>query len=214
MESLRPDRPRRRVNRKLVTTGIATSVLLGAGGVAYAAIPGTDGLIHACYDTQSGQVRLVDPATGQPKGCGKTEKAVAWNQQGPAGPTGPAGPAGPAGPQGEAGAQGEPGAQGETGPAGPAGPAGTSKGYAKGVDRADTPENIDVEVAAISLPAGQFVLTATAVAEPDSGTSGGVNVLCELYQGAAYLASAAGRFDSGSIALTAAPTLAARAPFA
>ena len=210
MVNLRPDRPRRRVNRKLVTTGIATSVVLGAGGVAYAAIPGTDGLIHGCYDSQSGLLRLVDTTTGQPKGCIKTEKAVSWNQQGPAGPAGPAGPSGPAGPDGETGATGE------AGPTGPAGPAGTSKGYAKGVEYADVPQSVSTDVATLSLPAGQFVVNVTATARVDGSELGAdVTVSCRLHgPGGAALGNSAVFLDDfeygseGTIAVTAAPTLA------
>jgi hypothetical protein len=55
-------------------------------------------VIHACYDNQTGQTRIVDTAPNAvPKGCGKNEIAISWNQTGPRGATGPQGPAGPAG---------------------------------------------------------------------------------------------------------------------
>ena len=54
-----------------------------AGGVAYVTIPDGGGVIHACYDKQSGQARIFDPAGGAIKGCGKTESEVSWNQTGP-----------------------------------------------------------------------------------------------------------------------------------
>ncbi|MGB7819061.1 MAG: hypothetical protein WBL35_10060, partial [Ornithinibacter sp.] len=89
--------------RSIVTTiGAAAATVLAAAGVA-AAAPSSDGTLHACYDEQSGQLRLVDPDTGTPKGCGKKEGAVTWNEQGPQGDPGPAGPAGPSGATGPAG---------------------------------------------------------------------------------------------------------------
>jgi hypothetical protein len=76
-------------------------VLLIAAGVAYATIPDSQGVIHACYDKQAGQVRIVDTGPNAvPKGCGQSEVAISWNR---AGPPGPVGPQGPAGPQGSAG---------------------------------------------------------------------------------------------------------------
>ena len=76
-----------------------------AAGVAYAtgAIPGSDGVIHGCYDS-GGNVKVAATAT-----CPKGYTALPWNQTGPAGATGAAGPAGatgPAGPQGDTGAPG------------------------------------------------------------------------------------------------------------
>ncbi len=101
------------MHRKLkALVGLGTGVvLLGAATLAWAVIPDGAGVIHACYDSQSGQVRIFDSENGTPKGCGKNETAISWNQTGPAGP---------------AGADGADGAQGPTGPEGPAGPAGAS----------------------------------------------------------------------------------------
>jgi hypothetical protein len=67
-----------------------------AGAVAYAAIPGSDGVIHGCYTTRgSGSLRVIDTSAGQH--CTAAESALNWNQQGPPGPPGAQGPAGPAG---------------------------------------------------------------------------------------------------------------------
>jgi hypothetical protein len=65
-----------------------------AGGVAYASIPDSGGVIHACYRSDSGAVRLIDAPD---ETCLDGEIAVQWNVRGEAGPPGPAGPAGPAG---------------------------------------------------------------------------------------------------------------------
>jgi Collagen triple helix repeat (20 copies) len=95
-------------------------VLLGGlvGGVAYATIPDGGGVIHACYRTDSGAVRLIDTPDQK---CSEVEAAVDWNVPGPVGPTGPDGPAGPAGAQGPAGQQGPAGPQGPPGPTGSGG---------------------------------------------------------------------------------------------
>jgi hypothetical protein len=78
-------------------------VAVAAGGAAYATIPDSGGVFHACVSSL-GTVRLIDPSTGAK--CLKGETAVQWNQQGPRGLQGP---------------QGIQGAQGPQGPAGPAG---------------------------------------------------------------------------------------------
>jgi hypothetical protein len=90
---------------------IAVAVAVGVGaGVAYAAVPDSNGVIHACYWVKShpagqeGQLRIIDKAKGQH--CTKHEAALAWNH------TGPQGAVGPQGPKGDTGA---------TGPAGPSG---------------------------------------------------------------------------------------------
>jgi hypothetical protein len=74
----------------LAVTGVAAVF----AAVAYGAIPGGGGVISACYDKQSGQLRIYDAEGGLPKGCGKSETAISWNQAGPTGETGPEGPPG------------------------------------------------------------------------------------------------------------------------
>ena len=119
-----------------VAVGLAAGIVIAAGA-AYAAIPGSDGAISACYSKSTGQLRVIDAEAGAR--CKSGETVLTWNKQGPVGPQGAQGPRGPAGPQGEtgpAGQQGErgpdgpqgetgvAGPQGETGPQGEAGPAG------------------------------------------------------------------------------------------
>jgi hypothetical protein len=77
--------------RSLITL-TAVALLALAGGVAYATIPDNQGVIHACYKTQNGQLRVIDDA-----GCAPSETALSWNQTGPPGPPGPKGDTGPAG---------------------------------------------------------------------------------------------------------------------
>ena len=78
-----------------------------AGGIAYATIPDSDGVFHACVQKKDGKVRLIDPSKlGRAGQCKGKEKAVSWNQTGPRGPTGPQGPTGKTGPTGATGLSG------------------------------------------------------------------------------------------------------------
>ena len=104
--------------KRKLTVIAAVVAAVAAGSAAYAAVPDGSGVIHGCYDKQSGAVRVTDTATNQPKGCSIKEAALNWSQQGPQGLTGPqgaqglkgdAGATGPQGPVGPQGAQGEPG---------------------------------------------------------------------------------------------------------
>lgn len=95
------------------------------------AVPAVDAAkIKACYETQTGALRIV-------KGkCRSGERSLRWNSLGPRGARGQRGPqgasgtqgahgtAGDEGPRGPAGPQGATGASGVTGPAGPTGPTG------------------------------------------------------------------------------------------
>jgi type VI secretion system secreted protein Hcp len=88
---------------RLFKLALPTAVVLGAGtAVAIAAIPASDGTIHACYATggnPSGALRVVDEGVN----CATTEQALTFNQQGPAGPAGPVGPQGDPGLPGDSG---------------------------------------------------------------------------------------------------------------
>ena len=75
-----------------------------AGGVAYATIPDSNSVIHSCYATKDGSLRVIDTGVGQ--SCHPKESPLKWNAQGPTGPTGPPGSQGPKGDQGPAGISG------------------------------------------------------------------------------------------------------------
>jgi len=70
-------------------------------------------VIHGCYNTSNGQLRVIDPSAGDK--CKTPETALDWNKTGPAGATGPAGPAGATGPAGAAGPAGPAGKDGKDG---------------------------------------------------------------------------------------------------
>jgi hypothetical protein len=84
-----------RVRRGLVAL-VAAVAVLAVGGVAYATIPDSSGVIHGCYANKGGSLRVID--TGSGGSCDtKKETALNWNQVGPAGAAGPQGPIGPSG---------------------------------------------------------------------------------------------------------------------
>jgi uncharacterized protein YjbI with pentapeptide repeats len=66
---------------KAAVIGGAAALLL-TGGIAWAAIPGADGVIQACYDS-GGNVKVVAALP-----CPRGYTPLAWNQQGPAGTDG------------------------------------------------------------------------------------------------------------------------------
>jgi type VI secretion system secreted protein Hcp len=86
--------------RRALKIALPAALALGAGtAVAIAAIPASDGTIHACYSTTgtpTGAARIVDETDT----CAATEKALTWNQTGPTGPAGPTGPPGDTGTSG------------------------------------------------------------------------------------------------------------------
>jgi hypothetical protein len=117
---------------------LVASVL--AGGIALAAIPDANLVVHTCYSQSTGTWRPIDYPTQR---CKSGETQLDINQKGIKGDTGPIGaagaegPAGPAGPQGPKGDKGDPclssdpacvGPKGDPGAQGPPGPSGLS-GY-------------------------------------------------------------------------------------
>lgn len=106
---------------------VVTAVALIAGlGLTLAtklsAHGGDGGVVHACVNSQSGQVQLV----GADETCRSGWTAVHWNIQGPPGLPGPVGPIGPPGPIGPTGPVGPVGPQGAPGSPGPPGSPGVS----------------------------------------------------------------------------------------
>ncbi len=102
-----------RRRRGIIASSAATLALLGV--IAYASIPGADGVIYGCYKKSGGTLRVTDYPSQQ---CDpRAETLISWSQTGPQGPQGPAGPQGlqgvpgPIGPEGPAGAQGNRGAK-------------------------------------------------------------------------------------------------------
>ena len=88
-------------NIRLVGTLAAIVVVAGAGSVAGASIPDSNGVVHGCYGKTGGALRVVDTAKGEV--CRAAELALTWNQKGPTGSNGAKGATGAAGPTGPAG---------------------------------------------------------------------------------------------------------------
>jgi len=53
----------------------------------YASIPDSAGVIHGCYQTSNGSLRVIDTDAGGK--CSSGENPLNWNQTGPVGPRGP-----------------------------------------------------------------------------------------------------------------------------
>jgi hypothetical protein len=63
---------------------IGLAVVLGlaaAAGIAYASIPDSSGVIHGCYKTVGGALRVIDTQAGEK--CLSAETPLNWNQTGP-----------------------------------------------------------------------------------------------------------------------------------
>jgi hypothetical protein len=120
----------------------AASVLIAVAAIAEAAIPDSNGVIHACYQDNNGNLRVID--TGQT--CKNNESPLNWSQTGPQGPQGPVGPVGPQGPQGQ---------PGSTVPD-------LYASYNSHDIEGGDPHQHDIEIVGLSnLPAGTYLINAT-----------------------------------------------------
>jgi hypothetical protein len=92
--------------RRLGALGLALVGALLVAATAYAAVIGSDNVIHGCYNTKdhhgTHELVLLDPGVA----CPKNMAPIQWNQTGPQGPQGSQGPQGPPGQQGPAGPPG------------------------------------------------------------------------------------------------------------
>jgi Collagen triple helix repeat (20 copies) len=168
---------------------LSTMAVLLTSIIAFASIPGPNGVIYGCYNNVNGQFRIIDNSTAQ---CKNNETALNFNQTGPQGPqgiqgpAGPQGPTGPQGPQGQTGAQGPQGPQGDPGPQGPAGDsttatfAFTTSGVVVG--------SANTQILSKTLPAGNWVVVATAsVSSSVFEDDGDMITNCELRNGASFI---------------------------
>jgi hypothetical protein len=159
------------LRRTLVIVSAAVVVAAGVAQLTQASV-GSGGVIQACYKTQNGQLRVIDPAT---QVCLPSETLISWNQTGPVGPQGPIGPQGP---QGETGPTGPQGPQGIQGPTGPRGPSNAYDGFKfPGNNTPITGTNAArTRVLAFNLPAGSFAITSKV--NLSAGTTAGGLVHC------------------------------------
>jgi hypothetical protein len=96
------------------------AIFIALGGVGYAAIPDSSGVVHGCYDTSAPAstgdaypLYIIDSSSTSACPAGVragTMTPLNWNATGPPGPQGPTGDIGPKGPQGD---NGPPGKQGD-----------------------------------------------------------------------------------------------------
>lgn len=160
-------------SRPLIRIGVISAALAaaaGAGSLAYATILVNQSVIHGCAARSGGALRLASK-------CGKNERAVTWNNKGPAGARGATGLQGAAGSQGAQGAAGAAGAAGVNRDiiGGGDGSCGTAAGAATyfvgmfGANCVATPE----AASQLALPANGTVqeLHATLSAAPGTGNS-------------------------------------------
>ena len=84
---------RLRQHMTFANVGVIVALVLAGSGFAVAAIPGPGGVIKGCFNKRTGALRVLDAK----KRCTRSEKAIAWNQQGKPGVSGGAGATGPAG---------------------------------------------------------------------------------------------------------------------
>ena len=146
----------------------AGGALTLAAGLAYAAIPSGNGVIHGCYSTtngnSSGALRVIDTDAGQL--CVKNEQALDFKQTGPQGPQGAQGERGLQGEPGPTGATGATGATGSAGPVGPQGEQGPAGAgglpnvyYAAAIDAHSVHED-EIVILWRDIPAGSYVIEA------------------------------------------------------
>ena len=122
---------------------LSTMTILLTGIIAFAGIPGANGVIYGCYNKNGdSSLRIID-STAQ---CKANEIALNFNQTGP---------------QGLQGLQGLQGADGATGATGPAGANGTSEAY---IARQTNPNarriNFPTVILSKNVPAGSYVINA------------------------------------------------------
>ena len=129
----------RLLRRGRLTALAAVAVGLLAGGVAYAAIPGSGGVISGCYKKIGGALRVIDAGAGVR--CNASETPLNWNQTGPRGATG------------------------DQGPSGPAGPIGPSNAYTNYGTPQNLPVNGAADLVSVVLPAGRYTLSGTVTSE-------------------------------------------------
>jgi len=156
------------LGKTLIVVAVA-AVAAGASTFAYAAIPDGSGVIHGCYKTDKGDLRVIDPASSKKdaSSCSKDETPLNWGQTGPQGAQGPQGPQGPQGVQGPQGAQG------------PAGPGVAGHVYVSNPNSHEMLQNDNTEIVGLSgLPAGNYLIWSPMIIVGDDPT---LNSVCDWY---------------------------------
>ena len=170
---------------------LSTMAVLFTGIIAFASIPGPDGVIHGCYAKPGDALRVIDSATQ----CKSGETSLNFNQTGPQGPQGLVGPAGPQGPNGPQGTTGA------TGLTGPAGTAGTSEAY---VVFGNGSINVYTTQVILSkdVPAGSYIIHAQFEVNNDTDTAH--RVFCGIRDGNGHASARIDAYSSEGVSLLAA----------
>ena len=127
-----------KLKRRLLLAGAIVAFGGLAVGIAFAAIPGSNGVIQGCYD-RDGDLKVVDALP-----CPKHWTPLQWNQQGI---------------QGIQGVKGDQGIQGDKGDTGPAGVSAAYTNYGGSLE--DIGEGLTQTVSSVTLPVGSYTLMGT-----------------------------------------------------
>ncbi len=73
----------------MTVAGVLVAGTVLSSALAWAAVPGSDGVITGCRDNRTGTLRVIDAENGEQ--CRPKESLLTWNQNGPQGPAGPTG---------------------------------------------------------------------------------------------------------------------------
>jgi hypothetical protein len=139
----------------------AVALLVVLGGVAWAAIPGPNGIIHACYKRRGGALRVIN--TSAHAKCGHREAELNWSETGPPGPRGG---------RGLMGARGLTGARGAVGPAGSNGTDGGLSDAFTTSETATLALTSSRQILSLSLPAGDYAVNASVTISNEEGPGG------------------------------------------
>ena len=71
-------------SKRFWTTAAAVGLCLALVAVTLATMPGSDGVITACYNKSGSALRVIDSSVTQ---CGSNEIVLTWNQVGQQGPS-------------------------------------------------------------------------------------------------------------------------------
>jgi len=157
--------------RRLLLPGVGLAALLAlpAAAAAQTATATPDpNVIYACYVPSSGTVYRIR-TTDTKQNCASTAHVLfSFNQTGPQGPKGD---------KGDTGLQGEKGDKGDTGAQGPAGTAG--EGSTAYFTETTTSKLSGPAMAALSLPAGSYLLVAKVRAR-NANASGDGAINCSI----------------------------------
>lgn len=165
--------------------GMQGAALAAWAGVVMAAPATAQDLFQACSDNATGAVRAGSIEVNAVPLCRARETLRNWNQVGPQGPQGPQGAQGPAGPSAGYYRTGQPGLSL------PVTPIGSTPLYS--------------DVGSLSLPAGNYVITATAIVGNgtfDTSEMAAVRCVVQSPYATAYGESALYAHDTATVVAT------------